>query len=105
MKFDYQDEWLYKIPPPKRGQAPNVSGVFAPKTSSLLTDAQQRRDMEEVEGIVDQATELVKGIKRKGEETNKELGRQIEQIKGLEGKSEVLSGSLQNMNTRMDKVG
>jgi len=105
MKFDYQDEWLYKIPPPKRGQAPNVSGVFAPKTSSLLTDAQQRRDMEEVEGLVDQTTELVKGIKRKGEETNKELERQIEQIKGLEGKSDVLNGSLQNMNTRMDKVG
>lgn len=105
VKFDYQDEWLYKIPPPKRGQAPNVSGAFVPKTSSLLTNEKQRRDMEEVEGIVDQATELVKGINRKGVETNKELARQIEQIKGMETKTDNLSGSIQNLNTRMDKVG
>jgi len=104
MKFDYQDEWLYKIPPPKRGQAPNVSGAFIPKTSSLLTNTQQRRDMEEVEGYVDQATLLVRGINEKGQAMNVELGRQIEQIKVTETKAEVLSGKLQNLNTRMDSA-
>jgi len=104
MKFDYQDEWLYKIPPPKRGQAPNVSGAFIPKTSSLLTNTQQRRDMEEVEGYVDQATLLVRGINEKGQAMNVELGRQIEQIKVTETKADVLSGKLQNLNTRMDSA-
>jgi len=104
-KFDYQDEWLYKIPPPKRGQAPNLSSAFIPKTSSLLSNEKQRRDMEVVEDALDQTTEILKGINRKGVAMNRELERQNEQISGLGNKADAISGSLQNMNTRMDKVG
>jgi len=61
--------------------------------------------MEVVEDALDQTTEILKGINRKGVAMNRELERQNEQILGLGNKADAISGSLQNMNTRMDKVG
>jgi len=74
------------------------------KLSSLVTDEEQKRDLNEVDDTLDQVSSIVGGIIDKGIATNHEIERQIGQIKKMEGMSDEAVGRMQNLNVRMDKA-
>jgi len=74
------------------------------KLSSLVTDEEQKRDLNEVDDTLDQVSSIVGGIIDKGIATNHEIERQIGQIKIMEGMSDEAVGRIQNLNVRMDKA-
>jgi len=69
-----------------------------------VTDEQQKKDLDIVDDILDNTTKIVGGIIDKGLATNKEIERQIGQIKKLEGMTDEATGRMQNLNGRMDKA-
>jgi len=69
-----------------------------------VTDEQQKKDLDIVDDILDNTTKIVGGIIDKGLATNKEIERQIGQIKKLEGMTDEATGRMQNLNVRMDKA-
>jgi len=106
-KFEYEDEWIYKLPPHKRGTGQGkglVGTTNFTKLSSLVTDEEQKRDLNEVDDTLDQVSSIVGGIIDKGIATNHEIERQIGQIKKMEGMSDEAVGRMQNLNVRMDKA-
>jgi len=106
-KFEYQDEWIYKLPPRKRGTGQGkglVGNANFTKLSSLVTDEQQKKDLDEVDNTLDKVSVMVGGIIDKGRATNKEVQRQITQLQNLEGKTDEAVGRIQNLNVRMDKA-
>jgi len=74
------------------------------KLSDLVTDEEQKRDLNEVDDTLDQVSNIVGGIIDKGHATNLEIERQIGQIKKMEGMSDEATGRMQNLNVRMDKA-
>jgi hypothetical protein len=82
-KFDYKDERVLIVPPSSRETAAGGAGGFVrntPKVSSMLSDssAQTQQDMDYVENNLDQVLELTKGMNRRGQEMNDQLGHQNE---------------------------
>jgi len=69
-----------------------------------VTDEQQKKDLDIVDDILDNTTKIVGGIIDKGLATNKEIERQIGQIKKLQGMTDEATGRMQNLNGRMDKA-
>jgi len=74
------------------------------KLSSLVTDEQQKKDLDEVDNTLDKVSVMVGGIIDKRRATNKEVQRQITQLQNLEGKTDEAVGRIQNLNVRMDKA-
>jgi len=105
-RFEYQDEWIYKLPPAKRGTGQGKGLVGAAnfsKLSNLVTDEEQKRDLNEVDDTLDKVSSIVGGIIDKGHATNKEIVRQTEQIIKMEGMTDEARGRMNNLNERMDK--
>jgi len=105
--FEYQDEWIYKLPPRKRGTGQGkglVGTANFSKLSSLVTDEQQKKDFDIVDDALDQTNNLVGGIIDKGLATKEEIERQNGQIKKLQGMTDEATGRMQNLNGRMDKA-
>jgi len=103
--WEYQDEWIYKLPPTRRGAGgKGGGGGQLVQISSLLSDPEQKRDMQEVEKTLDAVSGLVEGIIDKGRETNKEIVRQTEQLKKMEGMTDSSITRMQDLNVRMDKA-
>jgi len=106
-KFEFQDEWIYKLPPRKRGTGQGkglVGTANFSKLSSLVTDEQQKKDLDIVDDTLDQVSNVLGGIIDKGVATNKEIERQIGQIKKMEGMTDEAVGRMGNLNVRMDKA-
>jgi len=95
------------LPPRKRGTGQGkglVGNANFNKLSSLVTDEQQKKDLDVVDETLDQVSNIVGGITDKAKATNKELERQIDQIKKMEGMTDEAVGRMQNLNVRMDKA-
>jgi len=106
LKFDYQDEWLYKIPPEKRGTAAGKAGnqAFA-KLSSLFTDEQTKKDAQEIDDTLDKVSGVVSNIIVAGKATNVVIKQQTEQIKHLETVTDSATEKMRGLGERMDKQG
>jgi hypothetical protein len=105
-KFDFQDEWLYKIPPEKRGTGTGKTGnqAFA-KLSSLFTDEQTKKDAQEIDDTLDKVSDVVSNIIVAGKATNVVIKQQTEQIKHLENMTDSATDQMKGLGKRMDKQG
>jgi len=105
-KFEYQDEWIYKIPPEKRGTGTGKTGnqVFS-KLSSLFTDEQTKRDAQEIDDTLDKVSDVVGNIIVAGKATNIVIKQQTEQIKNLENVTDSATDKMKSLGNRMDKQG
>jgi len=72
--------------------------------SDLVTDQKQKSDLNFVDNTLTQVSGVVVGIIEKGQITNVEIKRQIEQMEGMEVKVDTAVGRIQNLNVRMDKA-
>jgi hypothetical protein len=106
LKFDYQDEWIYKIPPEKRGTGTGKTAnqVFA-KLSSLFTDEQTKKDAQEIDDTLDKVSDVVSNIIVAGKATNQVIIKQTEQIKNLETMTDSATDKMRGLGERMDKQG
>jgi len=106
-KFDYQDEWLYKIPPVKRGSGTlSVSDTPIGKLASLFKDNQQDRlDAEEIDKVLDRVSDVISNIIQRGQAVNQVIIQQTERLQNLEGITESQVDKARNLEKRMDKQG
>jgi hypothetical protein len=107
MKFEFKDEWIFKIPPEKRGtgSGKTAANQAFQKLSSLFTDDDTKRDAEEIDRTLDQVSNIVGGIIVAGKATNVVIKQQTEQIKGLETMTDSATDKMRNLGERMDKQG
>jgi len=108
VNFYYKDcEWLYKIPPEKRGTGTTgkVTNQVFSKLSSLFTDDQTKRDADEIDGTLDQVSVVVANIIGNGIATNQVIKEQTQQIIKLEGMTDSSTQKMRNLGDRMDKQG
>jgi len=106
-KFEYKDEWIFKIPPEKRGTGSNKTAANQAfqKLSSLFTDDDTKRDAEEIDKTLDAVSNVVGNIIVAGKATNNVIKQQTEQIKGLENMTDSATEKMRNLGERMDKQG
>uniref|UniRef100_A0A6B2L3X1 t-SNARE coiled-coil homology domain-containing protein n=1 Tax=Arcella intermedia TaxID=1963864 RepID=A0A6B2L3X1_9EUKA len=102
-KFDYEDEWIYKLPTPKRGGNKTGPGSLV-DLSSLLSDPTQKEDMKVVEKHIDMTSKVLEGFTEKQIAMKSELERQNEQLGRIEVKVDNTTGHMRNLNDRMDKI-
>jgi len=105
--FEYQDEWLYKIPPHKRGTGQGKGLVGTSHHGSLtglVSDPGQKADLAIVEDTLDQVGQLVGGIIDKGKEMNRVLDDSIVQIERLEKMADDNTEKMKSQGKRMDKA-
>jgi len=105
-KYEYQDEWIYKIPPEKRGTGTGKAGdkTFS-KLSSLFTDEQTKKDAQEIDDTLDKVSDVVGNIIVAGKATNVVIKQQTEQIKNLENVTDSATDKMKSLGDRMDKQG
>jgi len=104
-KFEFQDEWLYKIPPEKRGANTKAGNPAFSKLSSLFTDDQTKKDAQEIDDTLDQVSGVVGNIITAGKATNVVIKEQTEQIKKLETMTDSATDKMKSIGDRMDKQG
>jgi hypothetical protein len=108
VRFEFTDDWIYKIPLEKRGAAAatgKASNQAFAKLSSLFPDEDTKRDAEEVDKTMDAISHVVGNIINAGNATNIVIKDQTEQIKRLEGMTDSATDKMRNMGERMDKQG
>jgi len=103
--FEYKDEWLYKIPPEKRGANSKAGNPALYKLSSLFTDEQTKKDAQDIDDTLDQVSGVVGNIITAGKATNVVIKEQTEQIKKLETTTDDATDKMKSLGVRMDKQG
>eukprot|EP01127_Copromyxa_protea_P003062 TRINITY_DN12936_c0_g1_i1.p1 TRINITY_DN12936_c0_g1~~TRINITY_DN12936_c0_g1_i1.p1 ORF type:complete len:464 (-),score=81.25 TRINITY_DN12936_c0_g1_i1:40-1431(-) len=105
-KFEYLDDRVCVMPQASRdGASSNSMGAtVGQKTSNLLTgaDQQTRQDMDYVDGILDQALDLTRGITAKGQMMNTELDRQNQALGHYNNRVDGMIQHSQGINQRLD---
>jgi len=107
IKFEYEDEWIYKIPPEKRGTGgtKTAANMAFQKLSSLFTDPQMKKDAAYIDTTLDKVSDIVANIIVQGKATNQVIIEQTDQIKRLEGMSDSATEKMKGLGERMDKQG
>jgi hypothetical protein len=107
-KFDYHDEWLYKLPAVKRGTGTgmlSVSETTFGRLSELFTDRLIRSDADAIDRTLDRVSDTVSNIIQKGQAMNQEITQQTERLKNLEVRTDTTVDKTRNIGVKMDIQG